>query len=111
MTDVWGPLTAADWQTAPAMSGRTATESDVHAGRAVFYTSPAGAVHPMRLPVCAIHHDVDNGKATPVVVIQVEVAPDQIIAGVRLLEGGNMVCTLRELEIVEDPDERFFSMR
>lgn len=111
MTDVWGPLTAADWQSAPAISGRTATESDFHAGRAVFYTSPAGVAHPMRLPVCAIHHDVDNGKATPVVVIQVEVGPDQIIAGVRLIEGGNMVCTLPELEIVDHPDERFFGMR
>lgn len=65
----------------------------------------------MRLPACAIHHDVDNGKARPVVVIQVERAPHQIIAGVRLLEGGNMICTLAELEIVEQPDERFFNMR
>ena len=97
MTDVWGPLSASDWQTAPTMSGRTATESDVHAGRAVFYTSPAGAVHSMRLPVCAIHHDVDNGKATPVVVIKVEVGPNQIIAGARLIEGGKMVFRLREL--------------
>jgi hypothetical protein len=65
----------------------------------------------MHLPACAIHHDADTGRATPVVVIQVEAAPNQIIAGVRLLEGGYMICTLAELEIVEEPDERFFSMR
>ena len=108
MDELWGPLVAQDWRSTPATAGRTATEIDVKAGRAVFYIRGGSVPHQIAIPICAIHRDVETGRATPVVVIQAEEAGDQTVLGVRLLEGGNMVCTLAEVEFLAEPDPRFF---
>jgi len=43
-----------------------------------------------------------------VIVIQAEVGDDgEVFIGARPIAGGNMVCTLREVELVAEPDERF----
>lgn len=108
MTDLWGPLAEGEWRRAPVTSGRPATEADVFAGRAVFFIPSGSQSHKMALPICGLHHDLTKGKATPVVIIQAEDAEGQTILGVRLVVGGNMVCTAAEVEIVSEPDARFF---
>jgi hypothetical protein len=107
MDDLWRALKPSDWQTAQAVSGRIATEADVKNGCAVFYIPSGSVPHRIALPACAIHHDVVTGRAEAVVVIQAEAGDGQIIVGVRPLEGGNMICTLPELEFVAPSDPRF----
>lgn len=109
MSDQWGPLDAADWRSTPAIVGRSATEADVAAGIAVFYVPSGSKPHSISLPACAVHHDAESGRATPVIVIQAEVAPDggDVVLGVRPLDGGNMVCMLSEVVFLEAPDASF----
>jgi hypothetical protein len=92
-----------------------ATEDDVKAGRAVFYLdlSVGQESHPgaLNLPCCALLHD-ENSKATPVIVIQVEESDNRsgsvkVFAGYRPLTGGNGICMLHQLELLEYPDHRF----
>jgi hypothetical protein len=48
------------------------------------------------------------GEATPVIVIQAERLDDGTVAvGYRLVGGGTGIATLEEVELVEEPDERF----
>ena len=108
MTVLWEALTSASWRSVPSVQGRVATDADVQAGRAVFYVPTGSKPYPLSLPVCAIHRDEETGKATSIVVIQAEEAPGQIVLGARPLEGGNMVCTLPEVELVQHPEEGFF---
>lgn len=110
MTDLWGPLIAAEWRSTPVICGRTASEADIEAGMAVFCIPSGSKPHPIRLPVCGVYRDAENGITTPVVVIQAEEGDNgQVFLGVRPLVGGNMVCMLGEVEIVEEPDERFLT--
>ena len=98
------------WKDTPCVSGRLATEQDVKEGRAVFYISgDRSELKPIKisLPACAIHHDLQSKKATPVILIQAEETPKVKAIGFRFLSGGNGVCTLAELEILKSPDERF----
>lgn len=109
MTDLWGPLIVAEWRSTPAIRGRSATEADIEAGVAVFCIPSGSKPHAVSLPVCAMDRDAESGSATPVVVIQAEQGDDgDVFLGARPLVGGNMVCTLSEVEFVEEPDERFF---
>ena len=109
MAELWGPLDAGNWRSTPAIESRTATEADIRAGVAVFYMPSGSTPHPIQLPICAIHRDAETGKATPIVVIQAEAAGDKVFIGARPLEGGNMVAFLSEMELVVEPDERFFN--
>ena len=106
----WGPIDIAKWQETPATTRGLATENDVVEGRAVFYLQLSGdaAAEPfnLQLPACAVLHS-KYGPEIPVVVIQVELSDRQTIAGYRPLNGGNGVCSLPELEILEGPDDRF----
>ncbi|HVY86314.1 MAG TPA: hypothetical protein VG943_14365 [Caulobacterales bacterium] len=108
MDDLWGPLTKADWRSVRVTSARAANEMDVKLGRAVFYVPSGSRPHQIALPICAIHHDEETHKRTSIVVIQAEEAGDQTILGARPVAGGNMVCTMTEVEFVVEPDELFF---
>jgi hypothetical protein len=108
MDDLWGPVVRANWRTTPVICGRAATEADVKAGRAVFHIPTGSVPHQIVLPICGIHRDVETGAATRVVVIQAEEAGGRTMLGARLLEGGNMVCTLAEIEFLTEPDSHFF---
>jgi hypothetical protein len=92
------------------MSGSLATEEDVEAGRAVFFLgnldeAPARP-STIRLPALALWPDPELGAHRPVIVIQIEMG-QQHIAGIRFLEGGNGVCLLEELQMIDENDPRW----
>ena len=104
--DPWGPIDMKRWRKTPAMEGRTATDADVDAGRAVF--AVGGEPVQLDLPSCAIVTEEDVGEPTPVIIVQAERLEDGTIAvGFRFLEGGTGIATLAEIELLSEPDERF----
>ena len=112
-TNLWGPIERKAWRTVPCLTGRVATELDVKAGHAVFY-SPAGpeyvsnTPYPMALPAPAILQPGDGEpEPLPVIVIQAEQGPHSVLIGFRPLRGGNGICTLADVELLDEPDHRF----
>ncbi len=108
--NTWGPIHSAAWKTVPCVADRVATEQDVKEGRAVFYVSgPPGSVRPMAisLPHCAIWHDREHSRDVPVICVQAEQNEKVQAVGIRFLTGGNGVCLLSELTLLDGPDERF----
>ena len=63
----------------------------------------------VRLPALALWPDPESGAHRPVVVIQVELGQKNV-AGIRFLEGGNGVCLLEELEIIDESDRRWLAV-
>ena len=110
MNNLWDTVDVERWQGTPCLRGRVAVEQDVKDGRAVFYIRDAeeiGAVHAdIGLPRCAIFSE--DGQSTPVVIIQSERLGDKHTVGYRPLSGGNGICTIAEVELLERPDERFY---
>jgi hypothetical protein len=114
LPNLWGPIAMASWHATPCIRGRVATEVDVKNGKAVFYldlsTGQNSWPSDCALPCCAILH-AENGDV-PVIVIQIQtsinnVSEAKIFAGYRLLAGGNGICLLSELELLNEPDARF----
>ena len=110
--DLWGNVNMQDWQNTPCIFGRIAVEEDVKAGRAVFYLQEPKEIGAkpleLELPSCAILFDEESNEELPVIVIQAEEAGDTTYIGHRFLNGGNGICTLAEVELLSEPDERFF---
>jgi hypothetical protein len=113
--DLWGPIAMTNWRDTPCIQGRTATEDDANAGRAVFYPnlSKGQESRPvdLDLPRCAILHEVGENDL-PVIVIQAEEGNNgadavEPIAGYRPLTGGSGICMLYQLEFLSEPDHRF----
>ena len=73
------------------------------------FAAPGADSQPMdlKLPRCAIHKDQETGKQTPVIVVQAEDVKGNKTVGFRSLSGGNGVCLLFELELLDGPDDRF----
>jgi hypothetical protein len=100
------PIDMERWSATPAVEGRSATEFDVNAGRAVFAVE--GEPIELELPACAIVREEGIGEPTPVIVIQAERIEDGSVAvGYRLLDGGCGIATLDDVEFLSEPDERF----
>lgn len=103
----WGEIKLEIWQNTPFTAGRVANEDDVREGRAVFYVDGPSEAATLSLPRCALLRE-NGGHARPVVVIQAEVRFDgKIFVGYRPLAGGNGVCTLDELDLLDGPNELF----
>jgi len=114
MTDhLWGPIKLESWKGIQCISGRVAREEDVAAGRAVFFLEDPEMINAQALevdvPRCAILTDEESGEELPVVIIQVEQADDKVYVGYRPLDGGNGICTEKEIALLDEPDERFKS--
>jgi hypothetical protein len=100
------PIDLKRWRNTPAVEGRTATDFDVGAGRAVF--AVGGEPIEIELPACAIVREDGVGEPTPVVVIQAERLDDGTIAvGYRLLDGESGIADWEDVEFLSEPDERF----
>ena len=110
MSQLWGPIDLNRWRETPAIAARVARESDVRAGTAVFFLEDPERIGatPLELevPCCAVWRN-DDGVNVPVVVVQAEEAEGKTYIGFRFLEGGNGLCALEELELLDSPDERF----
>jgi hypothetical protein len=93
----WPPLPKKEF-----LSGRAATKVDVNSGRAAFVAmldeKPIGKPLPIKIPQYAFH--LDNGKKTPVIIIQAEQMGDKKYVGARLLDGKELVGFLDEFELL-----------
>jgi hypothetical protein len=112
MTDtLWGPIVIENWKDTPSISGHVAREEDVVAGRAVYFLKDPEMISAhaleVNVPRCAILTDEESGEELPVVIIQVEQAEDRVYVGYRPLDGGNGICTDKEIELLDEPDARF----
>ena len=107
---LWGRVDIQHWQQTPCLRGRIAVEHDVKDGRAVFYLGNApeiGALHvDIGLPHCAIIRV--EGTEIPAVVIQSERADDKHYIGYRPISGGNGLCVFSEVQLLSEPDARFY---
>jgi hypothetical protein len=110
---LWGPIEIESWKRIRCISGRVAREEDVAAGRAVFFLEDPEIINAHALevdvPRCAILTEAESGEELPVIIVQVEQADDKVYVGYRNLDGGNGICTEKEIELLDDPDERFKS--
>ena len=92
----------------PVTKSRCATEEDVAKGRAIFHV-PVGDEYEssrpadIELPCPAVLISTSQ----PVIVIQAEEVNGKTAVGYRPVSGGNGLCMLEELELLEVPDERF----
>lgn len=109
--DLWGPISIENWRNTPSISGRVAREADVVVGQAVYFLNEPHKINARPLdvgvPRCAILTDEESGEQIPVIIIQVEQADDKVYVGYRPLKGGNGICTEKEIELLDGPDERF----
>lgn len=102
-----GKIDIINWDKTPCISGRIATEEDIENGIAVFMIPEGSIPCATDLPICAIQTDEESGEGTPVIIIQAEQINNSITLGVRYLDGGNGVCTLDEVELLEKPNNEF----
>jgi hypothetical protein len=106
--ELWGQIDFNKWSQVPHIKERIATEQDVIEGRAVFYINDGGEGHQtldIPIPSIAYHVDSETNEKTMVVVIQGEQSADKEVIGYRMLDGGNGVCLLWELEVLADKNE------
>ena len=106
---MWEPIDASEWRSVPFIQGRLAAEADVRAGRAVFFLEGAHAPEaeplPMSLPALAVWRSETDGALVGVA-IQAERSFGKRLVGLRLIEGGNAVCHIEELEWIDEADPR-----
>jgi len=107
---LWGRIDVQHWKQTPCLRGRVAVEQDVKDGRTVFYlgnTDETGAIHvDIGLPHCAVIHVA--GTDIPAVVIQSEQAESKHYIGYRPINGGNGLCAMSEVDLLSEPDARFY---
>lgn len=103
--DLWGPIEREAWSETTCIVGRAATEQDVKQGRAVFYVDGPSEPVQIDLPHFAVFRD-ESGEKFPVIAIQAEShLAGQVLIGYRPLSGGNGICTLDEVELLDGSDE------
>jgi hypothetical protein len=102
---LWGAIDIKSWKKTLSINERIATENDVKSGLAVYSVENGGSEHKAyktQLPKLAYMVDSATKKVEVVVVIQIEITSQGIIAGYRNLNGGNGACFLYELEILDE---------
>lgn len=106
------PITLNNWKNVPVFSGQLATKDDVNSNKAMFCTMEAeGKLCEMDLPFCAIYTEKKSGKKLSVVGVQAEIAHQEVIISAIKIDGETIVCTLSELDIVNNPDITFFTTK
>jgi hypothetical protein len=105
--DIWGAIDLASWRETPHKKADVASEQVVKDGTAVFYIRPDGNDHrilEVKVPSLAFFFDPETKERNIVVVIQGERVGDEELIGFRYLNGGNGICTVSELEFVDESD-------
>ncbi len=105
---MWEAINVKNWEKTPFICGRVATEDDVENGIAVFVVPSGSMPCESNLPICAIHKNSETSQRVPVVVIQAEQIGNNVTLGVRYLDGGNGICTLEEVELLDEPNDEFY---
>ncbi len=106
------PITLGNWKDIPIFAGRLATKNDVESGKALFCTIEAnGKLCEMDLPFCAFYTEKKTGEKVPIIAFQAEIANNEVIIGATEVNGETIVCTLSDLEIVQEPDQMFFASK
>jgi hypothetical protein len=108
--DNWVSVNIEEWRDLPVVTGRSATEQDVTNGSAVFFVPVGDDYQPSEfkyigVPVPAIL----STNCEAVFAVQCETVNGKATVGYRRLSGGNGICMLEELELLEEPDARFNS--
>jgi hypothetical protein len=104
--NLWGEIQITAWRDTPCTRGRIAREDDVREGRAVFYVDGPSQTAEVPLPHCAVLHE-EGGKTVPVILIQAESRSDgEVFVGYRPLSGGNGICLLGDVDLLDGPDDR-----
>ncbi len=100
------------WRDIPCLTDRVADEDDVRAGRAIFCLRPLENLsvryEDIGLPHCAIFTD-EGEHHFPVVVVQSERAGKFHYIGFRFLERGNGIGYRPEFELLNEPNDLFYS--
>ena len=105
--DIWGKIQLEAWHDTPCVQGRVASEDDVREGRAVFYVDGPSQAADVSLPHCALLHE-EGGAQSPVILIQAENRSDgEVLVGYRPLRGGNGICVMGEVDLLDGPNETF----
>jgi hypothetical protein len=65
----------------------------------------------LKIPALAIWRVEDEMENQPAVVIQAEQSDLQCTVGVRFFSGGNGLCLLEDLELIEEKDPRFQELK
>ena len=104
---MWEAIEAGQWKQTPCLKGRPATEADIENGIAVFSIPSGSEAYNIDLPVCVILIDEESGGRTPAITIEAECADDGVFLGVRYIEGGNGVCTIKGVEFLDGPTHEF----
>ena len=104
---MWDEIELENWKSVPFTSGRSATEKDVEAGRAVFHIPSGSTPYETDLPLFAIQIDNEKNTRVPCVVIQIETCSEGTAVGVRYLDGGNGVGMASEFEFYNGIPEDF----
>lgn len=105
---LWEAIDVSDWRQLPVTKSRCATEEDVAEGRAVFHV-PVGEEYEPSVPAAIElpRPAILLSETQPVFVIQAEKVNGRTAVGYRPLSGGNGLCMLDELELLDAPDDRF----
>ncbi len=112
---LWGPIEPENWSIIPHIKYKLATKKDVQEGRATFFLKNLDEVpawpSDIKIPALAIWTVEDEMVNQLVVIIQAEQSNIQLTVGVRFFSGGNGVCLLEDLELIDENDQRFQELK
>jgi hypothetical protein len=107
--NLWGRVDAERWRDTPCVARRVALEDDAKSGHAVFFVENPSELDSsamnLDLPCCALLNE--EGEISPVLIVQAERHGAQTLIGYRPLSGGNGICTLEEVVLLNGPDSHF----
>ncbi len=102
-------ITFSNWKDVPIFNKRLASKEDVDNNLALFTTiNSEGKPFEIVLPFCAYYFEEKTKRKISFIATQAEIANNEVIIGGIQIDGKTLVCTLPELEIIEDPDQSFF---
>ena len=104
---MWESIDLNNWADVPCIKERTAEEVDVENGIAVFAIPSGSEVYGINLPSCLVHIEEETENRIPGIIIHAEKTEEGAFLGIRYIVGGNGVCTLDVIEILEGPNGEF----